>query len=414
MRRTLVQIAAIAVIASFASLAAAGSDAPATLEAYLALARANNPAVASASASARAARERVGVAKGFPDPSLLYGYWIESPPEEMMKGRSELLLMQPIPFPGKRGLRGDVAKREATVADNESRQATLDLDYEVKVAFYDYVRTVEVETVLVRERQLLRSMRDVTRVREAAGTAPQQDVLKLDLAIAEIEDQMTMVEHEADRTRAHLNHLMGRHVHEPLPSPSWTIPDAAAAETSALADSALSRRPEVAAAMSRVEAAELSRKLAKREYLPDLMLGVKWEFGGDEGMDDGWMVMAGIDLPIWLGKRRAMVREAEAMGEAARYRLRDDSLRVHREVEDAIHGVRAARERLTRFEQRILPRAEQSFQSSEAAYRVGNVEFIDYLDSQRMLLAVRREYFGVIAELGMEVAALERAVAAWE
>jgi outer membrane protein TolC len=331
-----------------------------------------------------------------------------------MKGRSELLLMQPIPFPGKRGLRGDVAKREATVADNESRQATLDLDYEVKVAFYDYVRTVEVETVLVRERQLLRSMRDVTRVREAAGTAPQQDVLKLDLAIAEIEDQMTMVEHEADRTRAHLNHLMGRHVHEPLPSPSWTIPDAAAAETSALADSALSRRPEVAAAMSRVEAAELSRKLAKREYLPDLMLGVKWEFGGDEGMDDGWMVMAGIDLPIWLGKRRAMVREAEAMGEAARYRLRDDSLRVHREVEDAIHGVRAARERLTRFEQRILPRAEQSFQSSEAAYRVGNVEFIDYLDSQRMLLAVRREYFGVIAELGMEVAALERAVAAWE
>jgi outer membrane protein TolC len=131
-------------------------------------------------------------------------------------------------------------------------------------------------------------------------------------------------------------------------------------------------------------------------------------------MDDGWMVMAGIDLPIWLGKRRAMVREAEAMGEAARYRLRDDSLRVHREVEDAIHGVRAARERLTRFEQRILPRAEQSFQSSEAAYRVGNVEFIDYLDSQRMLLAVRREYFGVIAELGMEVAALERAVAAWE
>jgi outer membrane protein TolC len=387
---------------------------PRTVAEYLALARAHNPDIASAVAEARAARERVGVAKGFPDPTLLYGYWIESPPEEMMKGRSELRIMQPIPFPGKRGLRGDVATRAATVIDHLSQQSLLDLDYEVKVAFDDYVRVVEVETVLVREKQLLRSMRDVTRVREAAGTAPQQDVLKLDLAIAEIEDQMSMVEHEADRTRAHLNHLMGRHAHEPLPRPSWNIPDAAAAEVVALTDSALMRRPEVAASMSQLEAAELSRKLAKREYFPDLMVGATWEFGGDMGMDDAWMLMAGIDLPIWFGKTRAMVREAEAMRQAARHRLHADSLRVHREVEDAIHGVRSARERLTRFEQRILPRAEQVFQSSEAGYRAGRVEFIDYLDSQRMLLAMRREYFGVVAELGMEVAALERAIAARE
>jgi outer membrane protein TolC len=76
--------------------------------------------------------------------------------------------------------------------------------------------------------------------------------------------------------------------------------------------------------------------------------------------------------------------------------------------------VRSARDRLARFEERILPRAQQAFQSSEAGYRAGRVEFIDYIDSQRMLLAVRREYFGAIAELGMEVAALERAIAARE
>jgi cobalt-zinc-cadmium efflux system outer membrane protein len=405
-------IAALAV--SVIRAAADAPPAPRTVAEYLALARAHNPDVASALARARAAREHVGVAKGFPDPSLLYGYWVSSPPAEMMKGRSELLFMQPIPFPGKRGLRGGVAAREAAVADRASQEIALDLDYEVKVAFYNFVRVVEVESVLVDERQLLHDMREVTRVREAAGSAPQQDVLKLDLAIAEIDDQMSMVEHEEDRTRAHLNHLMGRHAHEPLPSPTWSVPSASSAETLALADSALVRRPEVGSAMSEVEAAELSRRLAKREYFPDLMLGVKWEFGGDDGMDDAWMLMAGIDVPIWFGKRRAMVRQAEAMGEAARYRLRADSLRVHREVEDAIHGVRSARERLERFQQRILPRAEQAFQSSEAGYRGGRVEFIDYLDSQRMWLALRREYFDVVAELGTEVAALERAIAARE
>jgi outer membrane protein TolC len=415
MRRLLFFIT-IASLATGPLARANGPSLPKTLEEYLALARANNPAVASAAAQARAARERVGVAKGFPDPSLLYGYYLTAPTiehGESMDGRSELILMQPFPFPGKRGLRGDLASHDADVGARAYDAAALDLDYDVKRAFYDFVRVVEVESVLVSEHDLLHDMQDVTRVREAAGTAPQQDVLKLDLAIAELEDEMTMIEHEEDRTRARLNELLGRDAHAPLPSPTWRIPDTTRAEAAALADSAFARRPELSAAASALQAAETSRRLAKREYIPDFVLGVKWEFGGVMD-DDAWELMAGIDLPIWLGKRRAAVREAEAMGEAARYQLRADSLRVHREVEDALHGVRAAHERLVRFETRILPRAEQTFRSSEAGYRAGRVEFIDYLDSQRMWLAMRREYFGVIAELGIETAALERAIAARE
>ena len=377
----------------------------------MSIARGNNPRVESAVARARADRERVGVAKGFPDPSLLYGYYIAAPTFEMgesMKGRSELTLMQMVPFFGKRGLRGDVAGLAADAAEGGAAAMRLDLDYEVKRAFYEFVRVVEVESVLVNERDLLRRMKDVTLTREAAGTVPQQDVLKLDLAIAELEDEMTMVTHDEDRTRARLNELLGRDAHAPLPPPRWHVPDASRAEAVGLVDSAMVHRPELSAATSELAGAEASRGLAKREYFPDFVLGAKWEFGAD--MDDAWELMAGIDLPIWLGKRRAMVREAESMIEAARYRLRADSLRVDREVEDAVHGVLAARERLERFETRILPRAEQAFQSSEAGYRAGRVEFIDYLDSQRMWLAMRREYFGVIAELGREFAALERAV----
>lgn len=369
----------------------------------------------SAVARARADRERVSVAKGFPDPSLLYGYYIAAPEfehAESMEGRSELILMQPVPFFGKRGLRGDVARLTADTAERNAQAMRLDLDYEVKRSFYEFVRVVEVESVLVHERDLLRRMKEVTLTREAAGTAPQQDVLKLDLAIAEIEDELTMVTHDEDRTRARLNELMGRDAHAPLPPPHWRIPDASRADAVGLVDSAMAHRPELSAATSELAAAEAARRLAKREYFPNFVLGAKWEFGAD--MDDAWELMAGIDLPIWLGKRRAMVREAESIMESARLRVRADSLRVDREVEDAVHGVLAARERLERFESRILPRAEQTFQSSEAGYRAGRVEFLDYLDSQRMWLALRREYFGVIAQLGAETAALERAVASRE
>src|SRR5262249_51793162 len=39
------------------------------------------------------------------------------------------------------------------------------------------------------------------------------------------------------------------------------------------------------------------------------------------------------------------------------------------------------------------------------------VQFLDYLDSERTLLETRREYASVIADLGMEMAGLERATA---
>jgi cobalt-zinc-cadmium efflux system outer membrane protein len=138
------------------------------------------------------------------------------------------------------------------------------------------------------------------------------------------------------------------------------------------------------------------------------MLGVMFGFGAGE--DQTWELLAGVELPLWLGKRRAMEREADAMREAARHQLRAEELRVRGDVEDALHGVYTASERLVRFETLILPQAERTLRSSEEGYRAGRVDFLDYLDSERMLLSMRREYYGVVAELGVQVAALERAM----
>src|SRR5262249_50873110 len=99
------------------------------------------------------------------------------------------------------------------------------------------------------------------------------------------------------------------------------------------------------------------------------------------------------------------------MQKSAQYELTAATLRSDREVREATERARAARERYDRFKTAIIPQAEAAFSSSEAGYRSGRVQFLDYLDSERTLLETRREYASVIAELGMEVAALERATA---
>jgi outer membrane protein, heavy metal efflux system len=403
---------------------ARGADAPAdttgprTLGEYLTLARAANPALKSVAAGATAARERIGVARGYPDPAILYGYYFdadESGHVPSMKGRSELTLMQEIPFFGKRGMRGEIASREAAVVSSAGDEALLELEYQVKVGFFELARTHELARVLDQERALVEQMRDVSFSRYSSGTAEQYEVLKLDMTIAQIDDQITMNEHDLAMATAHLNEWIGRDAASTLPPPRWAISGASELERVAVVDSAIAHRPEVASARAEIDAAETARRLAGREYFPDFVLGLQWEFGGEKDalgdqMGDSWEVMAGMSLPIWIGKRRAQSREAEARAAGAQYNLEAVHLRVARDVEESRHGLMSARERLERFDREILPRAEQAFRSAEAGYRAGRADLLDYLDSERMWLAMRKEYYGVAAELGAQTAALERAL----
>jgi outer membrane protein TolC len=404
---------------SMAAEAVPDSVSPKTLDDYLQLARSANAGLQAASYRALAARERAGVEGSMPDPTFIYGNYVAAddgpahdPP---MKGRQELILMQEIPFFGKRGLRSDVASLDADAIQHEARTAMLEVEMEVKRAFYSYVNHAELARVIHEEAAVLERMREVVQVRYGSGLAEQQDVLKIELVRAQLDNELAWHHRELGMERARLNELIGRGATSPLPDPVWSVPAFDVARAEALADSAVARRPEVAAAARSVESAEASRRLAKREFIPDFMLGAKYEFGGGshelgEEMGDWWEVMAGVNLPLWFGKRNAMEREATALRTSAEYRVRAETLRTEREVEEATLHVQAAQERVGNFETHILPRARQTLESSEAGYRAGRVEFLDYLDSQRTLLALRKEYYEMVMDLGMQIAMLERAL----
>jgi outer membrane protein TolC len=301
-----------------------------------------------------------------------------------------------------------MARSDAAARARDADALALDTDFQVAVEFYEFVRASEVERVLRNDRTAVERMRDIARVRYATGTAGQQDVLKIELTISQIDDDLAMNNHARHRARARLNGLIGRDPRAPLPDPVWEVPQAHMVEAMAEPESALVNSPEIAAARADIERAEAARTLAGREFIPDFMLGVKFEYGA--GYDNSWELLAGVNLPIWLGKRRAMVRQTDAMREAARHQLDAEELRVRSELEDAMHGVYDAGQRVERFETLILPQAEQTLHSSEAGYRAGDADFMDLLDSQRLLLEMRKEYYSAIAILGVQLAGLERAM----
>jgi outer membrane protein TolC len=66
-------------------------------------------------------------------------------------------------------------------------------------------------------------------------------------------------------------------------------------------------------------------------------------------------------------------------------------------------------QQIERFRQVMLPQAEQSLQSTLAAYETGRSDFLSLIDSYRMVQMLKMDYYMLVGEYFANVAQLERA-----
>jgi outer membrane protein, heavy metal efflux system len=389
-----------------------------TLESFVGAAINGNPALAAVRYGADAMRSSAGTRGVLPDPMFAFGYFIETPETRVGPQQSTWMLTQRLPFFGKLGLDRRIAERSADIADQHVERQLLDLRYEVEQAFYEYYRVREIASVLDEERVVLTRMEQVAQVRYASGLVSQQDALKAQLSLSQIEDEIDVTRQRTTDVEARMNTLLNRRPGSPLPAPigADSLVDISSPEP--LVATALERRPELQGAQIQIERAQDARTRAHRDYFPDLTLGAQYVQVGQRpnmpGLEDNgkdiFQVNAAINIPIWFGGRHAALDQADADAARARSERASWETQITNDVLNAHERVRVARERVVLYRTVIIPQAEQAFRASEADYQTGKADFLSYLDSERMLLAVRRQYFAVVSDYGAQRALLTRTV----
>ena len=58
----------------------------------------------------------------------------------------------------------------------------------------------------------------------------------------------------------------------------------------------------------------------------------------------------------------------------------------------------------------LLPQAEQSFDAAKTGYETGKIDFLNWLDAERMLLQIRLAYYKSMVDYEKSIAYLERVV----
>jgi outer membrane protein, heavy metal efflux system len=386
---------------------------PLRLTAVVAYARRQNPEIRAAAARWRAAQARPAQAGALPDPMLDVAYHNESF-DRFPLGSSEFTYLklgasQELPFPGKLGLRREIAARQADEAGEELRRVQLDVVSRVKMAYADYAHLDELLHILHRNKALLEKFARTAEAKYAVGQGIQQDVLKAQVELSLLVDRETVLEQRRVSQTAELNALLDRPAAAPLGAAEHPVERALTRSVDDLAAAAAAHAPELRTAASRIAGGESSVTLAHREYLPDFV--VRADYMHKSALLPEWEVGVGIKVPLYFAtKQRAGVEEATAALAEARAARDTANRTVESRVKDAHARARASERLIALYHTTVIPQAQLALESATTAYEVGKVDFLTLLNSFTAALEYEMRYHEELANFQKAVAELEAVV----
>lgn len=338
--------------------------------------------------------------------------------------RSQWQVVQEIPYPGKRALRGEIAHLDAQRAGLETQAMEQDVVLALQMAYLDLYGLQEQQRLVALFRDDLRVFAEATVVRYEVGQEAQQAVLRLQLEQNALARTVLALETQQQEALNRLARLAGRPdlaaalAVRLLPPPPTPLPDV-------LPDTLPSQRPEVQVRRTARDRAAREVAMARRDFYPDFMLGLgvvdmpAMTFGTHDGGSDaaafreraqlGLMVEAGVRIPLWRDRLRANLEAAQlhqAQAEAEEDALHADLLAELLTLRQQ-HAL--ARRTLALYETTLLPQVEATREAALLAYTTGQVEFAALLEAERMRFDLHREAVGAQTRLWQTEATLARA-----
>lgn len=372
-----------------------------------------NPEIKAMARSFDAMRERVPQAKALPEPMLEYGYVGNInpiPPFDIQKGDPSsarmLSFSQELPFPGKLGLKSQMAAREAESEWWNYEQTRLNVIAEVKDAYFDlFYLTKALETV-TKNKDLLGKFAKIAEARYSVGKGIQQDVLKAQVEISKLIEQSTMLEQRRDTAIARINSLLYRNPEFPMGNPEEIKPQGLAQTLTELNQLALSNYPTLKMQRRKIDREQLGVRLAEKEFYPDF--NVKFTYQNRPDMPEMYGVSVGVKIPLYFWqKQRPAVAEAAASKAAEQKRLENLTTLLFFKLKDKYLAATTAQKLVSLYGTTIIPQSSLSLESAIASYEVGRVDFLTLLDNIVTLLNYELSYYEQLSNVEKAVAGME-------
>lgn len=361
-----------------------------------------NPDIAKSQSLIEAEKERIPQSKALPDPSLTLGIQNDGFKKlqigMMESSYYQVMLTQPLPWPGKRAIRGDIASLGVDAARIASDRTRLSLVADVKRAYFGLLLVRGQMELLEQQGLFWQKASEITRVRYEVGQGAQADLLRAQLEQNRLRQTRISLQSEEKVLLATLNRLRGLKPDEAIPTTARImdlVPQAA--PVTGWIERAEKESPELQAARIGIKQAERSLDLAKRDRFPDFAVSAGVMPRGS--LDPMWQVGVSISLPIWSKqKQQRAISEQEIRRRASGSESESVRNLLGQRIQERSAQFEAALETLRLYREGLLVQSESSFQAILAQYESGRSPFLSVLEALNGWIADRGGYLQALAQ----------------
>ncbi|MDP8229711.1 MAG: TolC family protein [Candidatus Gorgyraea atricola] len=387
-----------------------------TLDSLIDEALNNNPKIQAVHSEWKAAEYKSRYVRGLPDPTASYGYFGESVETRVGPQEHKYGVSQKIPFPGKLGLKGKAQAKLASILEEKYEAAKREIIKDVKFLYYDIFWVDKAIKITEEEKAIIEGLEKVAQRKYESNLTPQQDVIKAQVELSKLIDKLFLLRQNRKSLEAKANRLLNRPRGEELGKTGDVESMEFTYELDELHRISEESSQQLLAAKLDIERAKYERSLARLDYLPDFTFGVDYiEVGSgsttqpNDG-DDAWMGKVAISVPIWFGKLNAQVKEKKALLESSKKNHEDVENVVDYEVEDLYFKITTYKDIVSLYKTALVPQAEQAYDAARTSYETGKVDFLNWLDAERVLLQTKLAHYKTIVDYQKSIAYLERVV----
>jgi len=408
-------IAALGGIAFAQEPASSHAGAATPLSDLLAEAEKNNPQIEAARHGFEAAKQVPTQVSTLPDPQFtLQHFSVGSPRPFAGYTNSEfayigLGVSQDIPYPGKLRLKGEVAKREADVSQQQIESVRRSVLAELKAAYFQLAYLSKTLAILEQDGELLKQVQQAADARYRSGMGTQQDLLQAQLQQTKLLREIAMHHLEVGKLEAQLKQLLNRQQDSPDIEPTDLAETPLVQTYAELLAAAEVQNPEIASAKKMIEKQSLQVDLAHKDFYPDFNVQYMWQRTDPTQFRAYYMLSVGVRVPIYRGrKQRPELAQAEAEKLRAGSELRAQSQQVAAELRGQYVQAQQTSELLRIHREGLAPQSRSEFQAALATYQSNKQDFQALLAAFLDVLRLDEEYWQNVAEYETAIARVEQ------
>ena len=296
--------------------------------------------------------------------------------------------------------------------------AIQDIIQEVKVSYFNILKTERILGVARQSLEQLQAHRHVAQNFFDVGLIPRNDFLQSEVQVANGEQSLIRAENGVELAKSKFNTVLRRNINDPVQVEDILTYRLYDLNIEDCIKAAMENRPEIKSQALKLDQAKSLVKLAKSDFYPTVSAVGHYERVGDTPGVSGtafkdaesWYVMGVASWTFWeWGKTKNRVDASRSRENQSVDLLNNTRDQITLEVKNAYLLMRES-EKQVMVTKKVIEQAQENFRINQERYREQVATSTDVLDAQTLLTRAKSDNANALSEYHINHARLERAM----